>query len=194
VAGIQLDIDSPTGALPKYAAFLRELRKTLPAGVEISITALLDWFRDDTSIADVIQQTDEFVPQFYDVAEGNMFDPGGAIATKFDGARWAPRFNRFQKRFRLGISSFGRASMRPGGSPSEQRSSGVALLRDLTPLDVAANPDFRLETRMTEANELVLNYRAARKTEIGYKKLPRGDAIQFILPTPDAIRIATENA
>lgn len=64
VAGVQLDIDSPTGALAQYASFLREVRKELPQGSLLSITALLDWFRSGTAIAEVIRETDEFVPQF----------------------------------------------------------------------------------------------------------------------------------
>jgi hypothetical protein len=56
VAGIQLDIDSPTRSLPEYATFLRALKKDLQAGVAISITALLDWFRPGTAIGEVIKE------------------------------------------------------------------------------------------------------------------------------------------
>lgn len=63
--GIQLDIDVPTGSLRQYAAFLHELRAHLAPGTKISITALLDWFRDGTSIGEVVKEVDEFVPQFY---------------------------------------------------------------------------------------------------------------------------------
>ena len=63
VAGVQLDIDSPTNSLPQYAKFLAELRPKLPGGYQLSITALLDWFRSGTGVGEVIAQTDEFVPQ-----------------------------------------------------------------------------------------------------------------------------------
>lgn len=103
VVGIQLDIDSPTSALPRYAEFLREVRKDIPAGFEISITALLDWFRSGTAIEDVIQQVDEFVPQFYDIGDPALFYRDSAIAARIDPARWGPVFNWFHKRFRIGI-------------------------------------------------------------------------------------------
>ena len=109
VVGIQLDIDSPTGARSRYAALLAEVRKGMPAGLQLSITALLDWFRDGTPIAEVIRATDEFVPQFYDIAPSPFYGAGGAIGADFDGAEWAPKLNRFGKRFRIGISAFGRA-------------------------------------------------------------------------------------
>lgn len=66
IEGIQLDIDSPTLELDRYARFLVDLRRDLP-DAQISVTALLDWFRDDTAIGKVISQVDEFVPQFYDL-------------------------------------------------------------------------------------------------------------------------------
>ncbi len=105
LAGVQLDIDSPTGSLSKYAAYVHEVKKGLPPGLEVSVTALLDWFRSGTAIADVIKEVDEFVPQFYDVASPENGDP--AIASKIDTAKWGPVFNRFGKRFRIGISTFG---------------------------------------------------------------------------------------
>lgn len=43
VVGIQLDFDARTRHLDKYANFLRELRRRLPARYRLSITGLLDW-------------------------------------------------------------------------------------------------------------------------------------------------------
>jgi hypothetical protein len=191
LAGIQLDIDSPTNALPQYASFLREVRKGLPTDAEVSITALLDWFREGTAIADVIKETGEFVPQFYDA------DPDfnqGAIAAKFDSARWAPIFNRFHRRFRIGISTFGRAQLVSRANPRPSAYRRVRIFNDLTPLDVATNSTFTLESRLSETNELVLSYRATRQINIGYNDFQAGDAIQFIISTPDSVRAAVEGA
>jgi hypothetical protein len=194
VVGIQLDIDSPTSRLSAYGEFLRAVRKEIPAGIQISITALLDWFRDGTSIADVIKQTDEFVPQFYDAAAAGSSNDYRAIAVKIDAARWAPKFNRFGKRYRIGISTFGRARFVPKADPSQAGYSGLRLFGDLTPIDIAGNPAFDLQTSHTEANELVLSYRPMRKVQIGYNDLQPGEMVQFILSTPEAIRAAVESA
>ncbi|HVW83371.1 MAG TPA: DUF3142 domain-containing protein [Bryobacteraceae bacterium] len=193
VAGVQLDIDSPTSALPQYAAFLREVRKGLPDGWRLSITALLDWFRSGTSVGDVIRETDEFVPQFYDI-DAATWNNSAAVAARIDAARWRPVFNRFGKRFRIGISTFGRARFVPRDFSSGARLSGLASYRDLTPLDIALNPAFRLRTERNPANELVLNYEATRKLRIGYTDLNPGDVIQFILATPEAVRDAVAGA
>jgi hypothetical protein len=195
VAGIQLDIDSPTGALSEYANLLRELRKGLPPATKISITALLDWFREGTAMASVVKEVDEFVPQFYDLNNPNIYSGGDAIAAKFDGSKWGPVFNRFGKRFRIGISTFGRARLVPRESPSQSgHNFYVYSIRDLTPLERALHSEFRLEASRNDAGELVLSYAAARKTRLGYNRFEPGDIVQFILPTPDAVRSATENS
>ena len=92
VVGLQLDIDSPTSALPRYADFIRDVRKGLPKGMQVSITALLDWFRSGTAVGDVIAQVDEFVPQFYDL--GDPAADGQAaidcVLLRAEGHGWEP--------------------------------------------------------------------------------------------------------
>ncbi len=193
VVGIQLDIDSPTSALPQYAGLLRDVRKALPKGTQVSITALLDWFRHGTAIGDVIAQVDEFVPQFYDLADP-ADDNAAAIAARIDAARWGPVFNRFGKRFRIGISSFGRACVIPHEPSAEGPYRGIVAYWDLRPLDVATNAAFDLQTSRSAADETVLSYRATRNVQIGYQRLNAGDTVQFIISTPDAIRAAVQSA
>ena len=192
VVGVQLDIDSPTSRLPAYAEFLHELRKNLPKGFQISITALLDWFSTNTQIESIVKEVDEFVPQFYDVGHP-AFSPTTAVAAKFDPAHWGPLFSRFQKRYRVGISTFGRAWILPGKTDRSQPYQQL-YSHDLKPLDVGINPAFTLTASRNEANELQLNYRATRGTSIGYQNISSGDTIQFILANPESIRDAVESA
>jgi hypothetical protein len=191
LAGVQLDIDCPTAALPKYAGFLKELRRRLPSGVQISITALLDWFRDGTAVGSVIQEVDEFVPQFYDLAVSGAHESGTAIAARFEAAQWAPRFNRFKKRFRVGFSTFGRSRIiRKERGRSRYEYVGY---RDLTPLDIAVDPAFALQTTRNEANELILSYQATKRTRIDSNDFNAGDVVQFTLATPETVRDAVES-
>ena len=194
VAGVQLDIDSPTGALAQYAAFLHAFRKEQSPDLQLSITALLDWFRSGTAVGKVIAETDEFVPQFYDLRDPGDSGEGTAIAARINPARWGPVFNRFRKRFRIGISTFGRARMVPHESPAGRNLGLAAYYSDVAPIDLATNPAFAARAERNEANELVLTYRAMRKVRVGYSRFDVGDAVQFILPTPEAIRAATESA
>lgn len=197
LVGVQLDIDSPTSALPRYAAFIREVRKDLPKELQVSITALLDWFRDRTAIQEVIAQVDEFVPQFYDLGDPAA-DGEAAIAARIDAARWGPVFNRFRKRFRIGISSFGRARViahqSAAQNPSARARWGIAFYEDLRPLDVATNAAFRLQASRNTAGETVLSYEAMRKLQVGYQHFDAGDIVQFIISTPDAIQAAVQSA
>ncbi|HEY4365449.1 MAG TPA: DUF3142 domain-containing protein [Bryobacteraceae bacterium] len=194
LAGIQLDIDSPTRALPQYATLLHELRKNLAPGIGISITALLDWFRDGTAIGDVIKEVDEFVPQFYDLNDPHAFRNG--IAAEIDSAKWGPAFARFGKRFRIGISTFGRArSLSREDATQNGTSAAIArIYGDLAPVDVASNSAFTLRTSHNDAGELVLTYRATRKVTIGYNQFDPGEGVQFILPTAETVRSAVESA
>jgi len=194
VVGIQLDIDSPTSGLPRYAEFLSEVRKGLPAGIEISITALLDWFRSGTAIDDVIKQVDEFVPQFYDIGDPAVFHRESAIAARIDPAHWGPVFNRFHKRFRIGVSTFGRVRLIPNETPAQTGYRRIAFYGDLQPLDIAVNPAFELRAERNPADETVLNYRATRKLRIDYTRINPGDTLQFIVSTPEAIRAAVRSA
>ena len=186
MAGIQLDVDSPTRALPDYAAFLRELRKHLQPGVQISITALLDWFRSGTSIAEVIGAVDEFVPQFYDVQEWNPYNGGYAIAAPFEASKWGPLFNRYRRRYRIGVSTFGRARLLGRG--------GVRMIQDVEPLDLAVNPAFKLQTSRTEAGELRLRYQSTAEATVGYERLEAGETVEFTLPTLEAVGAAVSQA
>ncbi|MEO8660572.1 MAG: DUF3142 domain-containing protein [Bryobacteraceae bacterium] len=193
VAGVQLDIDSPTSALPRYADFIRDVRRGLPKEMQVSITALLDWFRDGTAIDEVIAQVDEFVPQFYDLGRPEPRRQA-AIAARIDAPHWAPVFNRFRKRFRIGISAFGRTQVVPNAEPTPSPGRRLVFYGDLRPLDVATSAAFELKSSRNEADETVLSYRATRKLQFGYQRLDAGDIVQFIIPTPDTIRSAVRSA
>jgi len=193
VAGIQLDVDSPTRALADYAAFLRAVRKVLPPGWQLSITALVDWFRPGTGVADVIRETDEFVPQFYDLAQSNSYDPS-VIAAPVDGAKWGPVFSRYRKRFRIGVSMFGRTQFLRGNPAPAGHYLGVSPIYGVRPLDLAGLKEMRLNTSQTPAHELVLHYRAIEQVRVGYAHLEAGDEIAFIFASPDSIRTAVKEA
>lgn len=94
----------------------------------------------------------------------------------------------------LGISTFGRARLVRRESIARPGDWEAARFSDLTPLDVAVDPAFVLDISRTEAGEQVLCYRAARKTEIAFTNLEPGNMVEFILPTPEAIRAAVAQA
>jgi hypothetical protein len=68
------------------------------------------------------------------------------------------------------------------------------MLTDLKPLDIASDSAFNLQTFTTEAKEVLLSYRVVRETRIGYTGCGPGDTVEFVIPTPDAIRPAVEQA
>ena len=195
VAGVQLDIDCPTRLLTDYAKFLHQVRANLPSGLGVSITALLDWFRDGTAIGAVIGEVDEFIPQFYDLAERSRYSLGRPIAAKLDSEHWGPIFNRFDRRFRIGISSFGRATSAPQpATPGGGYSGFASYFADATPLDFGVNPAFSLQVTHDDADETVLTYRATKQTRISYSDFKPGAGMQFILPTAESVKTAVRSA
>jgi len=84
VAGVQIDFDARTRHLDDYAAFLRDLRRRLPAGTRLGTTGLLDWSANgDPKGLDALAGTvDEVVLQIY---QGRRVIPGyAAYLTKLD--------------------------------------------------------------------------------------------------------------
>ena len=75
LTGVQIDFDAATAGLAGYAAFLRQLRQTLPADLKLSITGLMDWsaHADPAALAALKGVVDEVVVQSY---QGRTTIPG----------------------------------------------------------------------------------------------------------------------
>jgi len=185
LAGLQIDYDSPTGGLKSYGRFLTILREELPAGTQLSITALLDWFRPNTAIEDVLQPADEFVPQFYDA--GAVRTSSG-IAESIAVEKWAPIFNAFQTPYRVGISSFGRIARRRYDGSGR---SHIQFFRDASPLDFAGRRELRRSVTSTSAAETVVRYEVAVAMP-DQEQLEPGDVVEMTLPTELSVRTAYE--
>jgi hypothetical protein len=178
VVGLQLDYDCPTRDLPAYSRFLTALKKAMPAGTRISITALLDWFRQGTAARGLVAQVSEYVPQFYDVGAQT-----GGIAEEIDPARWAPVFNSLDTPYRIGISTFGRISLGQRGIPY--------YFRDLSPLDVLGRPQLKeLVHETTPAGETRFVQRVLSQLTVGYGKLDPDDIVETVLPTRKSVQTA----
>lgn len=67
VVGLQIDFDSPTHAMYRYAQFLEKLRKQLPAQYKLSITGVMDWVNitEPRTLNLVKANVDEIVFQSY---------------------------------------------------------------------------------------------------------------------------------
>jgi hypothetical protein len=187
LAGVQVDYDCPTDELRQYAKFLKLLRKALPAQTRISITALLDWFRQGTEIAEVLSQVDEYVPQFYDVADQRS-DDDARISQKIIPGRWAPVFNGYRVPYKIGISTFGRISRIRNGKSS--------FYRDVTPLDIMSNTALTFIRKKTNsAEELILSYSVNRRGQFRrYHDFDKQDAFEIIMPTSGGVYRAVDAA
>jgi hypothetical protein len=75
VLGLQIDFDSATRGLNRYATFLSDLRRRLPQAYRLSITGLLDWSAggDPAALARLAGSVDDLVVQTY---QGRRTIPG----------------------------------------------------------------------------------------------------------------------
>jgi len=189
VIGLQLDYDCPTNRLAEYARFLTLVRSALPKDELLSITALLDWFRPGTAVADVINNVDEFVPQFYDVAPEHSDRDGVGVAQQIE-PKWGTVFNAFAKPYRVGIASFGRIV---GINRAKKRSGCSVAILDVNPLELFSRN--RLEPRATtisKAGERLVRYGNKTATANSADGACRNasDEIKMIIPTKASISTA----
>jgi len=94
VVGIQIDFDARTRHLEDYAAFLKDLRRRLPADCRLGITGLLDWSSngDPKGLDALASVVDEVVLQIY---QGRHVIPGYA--------GYLARLDRMKIPFRIGL-------------------------------------------------------------------------------------------
>lgn len=94
ISGLQIDFDARTHHLEAYAAFLKDLRRRLPAGCRLGITGLLDWSShgDPQGLDALAGVVDEVVLQIY---QGRHVIPGYE--------RYLERLDRLKVPFRIGL-------------------------------------------------------------------------------------------
>lgn len=108
IGGVQLDFDCATRLLPKYADLLRQLRRALPAGTVLSITALPTWF-GSPDLRDLVRQVDFYCPQFYETQIGRTLAEAQPVADVRALARGLAAASRLNTPFFAGIPTYGHA-------------------------------------------------------------------------------------
>jgi len=98
MAGIQIDFDARTRHLEDYAAFLKDLRRSLPSGCQLSITGLLDWSAngDPRGLDALAGVVDEVVLQIYQ---------GKRVIAGYE--TYLARLDRLKIPFRIGLLQYG---------------------------------------------------------------------------------------
>jgi hypothetical protein len=102
LAGIEIDHDCATARLPRYTAFLRNLRAALTPNLPLSITALPAWM-ESPALPALLAEANEAVLQVHAVVNprSGLFDPQQA-------SRWIEDFARISPHpFRVALPTYG---------------------------------------------------------------------------------------
>lgn len=107
--GLQLDCDTPTSKISKYATFLKNLRLQLPEGTELSVTMLLDWL-NSKALKELMNAVDFIIPQFYttelpESVECNSLVFGGNIKSAIE------TLERYDRPYMIGLPTFRRSAI-----------------------------------------------------------------------------------
>jgi hypothetical protein len=117
VVGVQIDFDARTRHLADYAAFLKQVRRTLPKRFKLSITGLMDWSAngDPAALIELKGVVDEVVIQTY---QGR--------STIWGYESYFERMRRFPIPFKVGLVENGRW-IEPAGLRSEPKFKGYVV-------------------------------------------------------------------
>ena len=95
VLGVQMDFDASTRGLRNYAAFLAELRRSLPTGCALSVTGLMDW---------ASQAAPEDIDALFGTVDELIFQTYRGRETVRDIDAYLARLHRLHIPFRLGLA------------------------------------------------------------------------------------------
>lgn len=176
---LQLDHDCSVRLLPRYAAFLRELRGEL--GVkEISITALAGWI-DSPAFKQLGEATDELVPMFYDLTADTPQDTVAGKAKPMAGpeaATWIGRWKSCRTPWRAGLANFERLTL------FEADGKLVGHLKQWTPESIAHADFLEALPQFTGGT----GYRVNRATIFHGTRLEASQLLVWRAPDDESLR------
>ncbi len=122
--GLQLDCDTPTSKIGKYAGLIRLIREKVPEKTEISATMLLDWL-NSSELEDLMQEADLVIPQFYTAVLPETPEPehlvfGGDLETA------VRKLNSFNRPYMIGLPCFRRTAVFGGDGKLQVASSRLS--------------------------------------------------------------------
>ena len=120
--GIEIDHDAGNARLPAYRTFLARLRQTLPATLQLSITALPAWL-SSPELPELLKTVDSSVLQVHAVS-----DPRQGLFDAEQARRWAERWGDVTSRpFYLALPAYGVALL--------TQESGAPMVESEVPID-----------------------------------------------------------
>lgn len=196
ITGLQVDIDVPTRLLARYRRTLSALRRCLPKGTELSITGLPTWM-DSSSLGDLLEMVDFWVPQFYGAEIPERSDQPIPISSARAIKRDVIRVRKLDKPFYAGLAAYNCALLY---SPS---GSLISLRGDMDLTIIASDPNFELIDQRSfdspsensdQSSSIHSNWRYAYRAKADGVTdglaMHSGDILVIDMPTAESLRTA----
>lgn len=189
VEGYQLDFDSPTRLLPRYAQLLKRIRGKLPK-TTVSATGLMSWL-GTPQLRVLSRELDFLVPQAYEGETGLTVDKMRPISDPEYLKRALPEAESLACPYYVGLPTYGRALQ------YDDRGRLTGPYRGLSAGDAARHPAFKIERAFptdrlgqpaNEGNttgEELLFLKAIKASSTGEGL---GYTIAYSIPTPEMVR------
>jgi hypothetical protein len=139
VEGVQLDIDSPTRLLPRYASLLHLVHQGLDRSWTFSATALSSWLKSK-HVDDIAKEVDFLAPQFYE-SEVAMTDDKPSTIADLDALKdGLGRAGSLSVPFYAGVAGYGHSLL------YDERGRLAAVYRSLSPEDALRHASFAFQS------------------------------------------------
>lgn len=199
--GVQLDLDSPTRLLPRYAEFVRRIRSRVKGEWQWSATALMSWL-GTKGVETLSRELDFIVPQAYEGVTGRTVDTMRPVSDPDYLRSVMGKAEKLACPYYFGIPAYGH------GFLFDDRGKLADIYQKIGPAEAMRHPSFQFQEaypsdrlgqpakdQKSSVGEEVIKFKAIRPSPSGRGV---GYTLGFSVPSPELLRqmwdVVRENA
>lgn len=183
VVGVQLDLDFPTRLLPQYALAVRELRKILPEGTQLSITGLPTWM-SSKDVLPLLDEVDFWIPQLYGSEIPTSLSNPVPISSVRVVRRSVIEARRIGKPFFAGLAAYGYAIL------YDKNGELVELRGDIDLSSAFGHGSLEAIRQENLGSDVRHVFRAKSDLVLDGLVIAKGENLVFDMPSPTSLREA----
>ncbi len=199
--GVQLDLDSPTRLLPRYAEFVRLIRSRVKGELQWSATALMSWL-GTKGVETLSRELDFIIPQAYEGVTGRTVDAMRPVSDPNYLRSVMPKAEKLACPYYFGIPAYGHSFL------FDDQGKLADIYQKIGPAEAMRHPSFQFQEaypsdrlgqpaqdRRSSVGEEIIKFKAIRPSPSGRGL---GYTLGFSVPSPELLRqmweVVRENA